>query len=86
LWKSVEKPWQQRAPIAAPFNASCGAGLAGSSCAAIAPVRACSACAGDYEDPGRMAGEPDEEIDEDEPRGREDLHEAAEEEFPAEGV
>jgi hypothetical protein len=41
---------------------------------------------GDYEDPDRTAGEPDEEIDQDEPRGREDLHEAAEEEFPAEGV
>jgi hypothetical protein len=75
------KPWQQRASIAAPFKAGCGDGPAGSSRAAIAPVRACSACAGDYEDPDRTAGEPDEESDEDEPRAREDLQEAAEKSF-----
>lgn len=43
-------------------------------------MRACSACAGDYEDPGRTAWTPDDEQDE----GRDDTPRATTEEFPAE--
>lgn len=41
-------------------------------------MRACSACAGDYEDPDRTAGRPDEGDDE-----LDDAEETLEEEFPA---
>jgi hypothetical protein len=49
----------------------------------LVAMRACSACAGDYEDPDRTAGEPDEEIEEGPARGQEDLPAADEEGFPA---
>jgi hypothetical protein len=47
-------------------------------------MRACSACAGDYEDPDRATDEAGEEIEEGPPRGQEDLPAADEKEFPAE--
>jgi hypothetical protein len=43
-------------------------------------LRACSACAGDYEDPDRTAWTPDEPDDE----GRDEAPSATTEEFPAE--
>jgi len=43
-------------------------------------MRACSACAGDYEDPDRTAWTPDEPDDE----GRDDAPGTTTEEFPAE--
>jgi hypothetical protein len=43
-------------------------------------LRACSACAGDYEDPDRTAWRPDDPDDE----GRDDAPGATTEEFPAE--
>jgi len=43
------------------------------------PLRACSACAGDYEDPDRTAGMFDEADDE----GSDGSHDTSAEEFPA---
>jgi hypothetical protein len=43
-------------------------------------MRACSACAGDYEDPDRTVWTPDDAEDED----RDDAPRATTEEFPAE--
>jgi hypothetical protein len=43
-------------------------------------VRACSACAGDYEDPERIAWSPDDSDDEEREEGRQ----APNEQFPAE--
>ena len=48
--------------------------------AATVEIRACSACAGDYEDPDRTAWAPDGEEEEE----RNDALVAAPEEFPAE--
>jgi hypothetical protein len=73
------KTWQQGATLAAPKRPNRGARLVDGGCAAITSLHACSACAGDYEDPDRTAGEPDEE----EARAREDAPEATGEEFPA---
>jgi hypothetical protein len=50
----------------------------------VVAMRACSACAGDYEDPDRATDEAGEEIEEGPPRGQEDLPAADEKEFPAE--
>jgi len=45
----------------------------------LAPLRACSACAGDYEDPDRTAGMSDEAADEE----RDETLGTGAEEFPA---
>jgi hypothetical protein len=47
-------------------------------------MRACSACAGDYEDPERTAWSPDDPDGEEREDGREEEREAPNEEFPAE--
>jgi len=44
-------------------------------------LRACSACAGDYEDPDRTAGTPEEELDGENLRACEEIDEEG---FPAE--
>jgi hypothetical protein len=72
------KPWQQATELAAPKRSNCSARSADGG-AALAALHACSACAGDYEDPDRTAWGPDEE----EARDRENAPEATEEEFPA---
>ncbi|MGB2899290.1 MAG: hypothetical protein WBB89_08500 [Candidatus Acidiferrum sp.] len=61
------KPRRQTDAAAAPSGASCAAQRAEHG-GAMAGVRACSACAGDYEDPDRTAWTPDEDGGE----GRED--------------
>ncbi len=48
--------------------------------AGVAGMRACSACAGDYEDPDRTAWTPDDAVDEE----REEAPAAGGEEIPAE--
>jgi hypothetical protein len=73
------KIWQRAAACAAPERSNCGARRADGGCAAIAALHACSACAGDYEDPDRTAWTAN-VADGDE---REDAPEATEEEFPA---
>jgi hypothetical protein len=48
-------------------------------------LRACSACAGDYEDPDRTAWAPDDaEVDADDGQERDAIRDAAIEKFPAE--
>jgi hypothetical protein len=47
-------------------------------------MRACSACAGDYEDPERTAWSPDDPDGEEREDGREEERQALKEEFPAE--
>lgn len=47
-------------------------------------LRACSACAGDYEDPERTAWSPDDPDDEEREDEREEERQAPNEEFPAE--
>jgi len=47
-------------------------------------LRACSACAGDYEDPERTAWSSDDPEDEEREDGREEEQRAPNEEFPAE--
>jgi hypothetical protein len=46
----------------------------------MSALRACSACAGDYEDPDRAVGPTSEEVDD----SREDAEDANVDEFPAE--
>ena len=73
------KTWRQRKGAAAgphgqdgaPSNGECGAGLM---------MRACSACAGDYEDPDRTAWAPVEAAEAE----RDDPLDGEREEFPAE--
>jgi hypothetical protein len=74
MWKSVENAEQEMAGTRrryGPVRQSAGKARA------PAPLRACSACAGDYEDPERTAGmfdEPDdEESDESLDPGAEEL-------------
>jgi len=74
------KHWQQAAALAAPARVSVGASQAESGCSWIAALHACSACAGDYEDPDRTAWPSDTE--EDDPR--DDARDADAEKFPAE--
>jgi hypothetical protein len=58
------------------FLSDCGAEMPG--------MRACSACAGDYEDPERSAWSPDDPDGEEREDGREEERQALKEEFPAE--
>jgi hypothetical protein len=59
--------------FAAPERSSGSSRPAGGAYRPLVAMRACSACAGDYEDPDRAAGDPDEEIEEGPARGQEDL-------------
>ena len=70
------KLWRQQGVVAAPSGAHCDGGEANHGGVA-ARLQACSACAGDYEDPDRTAWTPDE------PGGEEREDERAER-FPAE--
>jgi len=70
------KLWRQQGAAATPWRASCDGGEAKNGGVA-ARLQACSACAGDYEDPDRTASTPDE------PGGEEREDERAEQ-FPAE--
>jgi hypothetical protein len=47
-------------------------------------VRACSACAGDYEDPERTVWSPDDPVGEEREDEREEKQQGLKEEFPAE--
>jgi hypothetical protein len=78
LWKSVEDfsghGSGRRTDVGPLEPAACA-----DSGAAPQPLRACSACAGDYEDPDRTAGGPDAE----EQEGEADGEETSGDEFPA---
>ena len=86
LWKSVENPGRLGVPRGGPATPLLPAFLAVSG-ASQPPLRTCSACAGDYEDPDRTAWTLDPEEDQDGPR--ESAEERAEnrgehsDEFPA---
>jgi hypothetical protein len=68
--------------VAEPAAAWAGGARAGSRPLAL---RACSACAGDYEDPDRTAWAPDDaEVDADDAQERDAARDAATEKFPAE--
>jgi hypothetical protein len=47
-------------------------------------LRACSACAGDYEDPDRTAWTPDDEAEDSGAQATDDVKSAVTEKFPAE--
>ena len=71
VWRQAQRTAAQYAMRGGVYTIN-GAGVTGA-------MRACSACAGDYEDPDRTAWTPDDADDE-----REDEPRATTEEFPAE--
>jgi hypothetical protein len=60
LWKSVENV-SALGMGAAVYGEPLQPAFCGEPPVSLPPLRACSACAGDYEDPDRTAGTPDEE-------------------------
>ena len=56
LWKSVENVSRSRKPLAGTELLSLAVLREPSGATSLLPVEACSACAGDYEDPDRTAG------------------------------
>ena len=72
LWRQAQRTAAQYAMRGGVYTIN-GAGVTGA-------MRACSACAGDYEDPDRTACTPDSAEDE----GDDDVPRATTEEFPAE--
>lgn len=73
------KVWRQESGPAARHEMLAGA-YSGTGEGGAKELRACSACAGDYEDPDRTAWTPDDVEDEE----RDDAPGATTEEFPAE--
>jgi hypothetical protein len=56
LWKSVENVSRSRKPLAGMEMLPLAVLRDPSGAASLQPMEACSACAGDYEDPDRTAG------------------------------
>ena len=78
--ENCEKRWQASQRTAARYEAQHTVySIAGA--AVVSEMRACSACAGDYEDPDRTARAPDDAEDPE----FDDAPGATVEEFPAEG-
>jgi hypothetical protein len=74
----VEKVERQIVPVGADARSNARVCQTNGS-AGIAALRACSACAGDYEDPEPTAWPGDEKAED----AREDAEDTAEDEFPA---
>jgi hypothetical protein len=77
--EKCEKLWQPGGELVGLHGEACSISRAG----ATFKMRACSACAGDYEDPDRTASAPD-DADDAEDAGCDDARSATTEEFPAE--
>ena len=76
--ENCAKPWEQGDKAAAP-RIYAAAGYSINAAKGMAEVQACSACAGDYEDPDRSAWNDDDEDEDSESSVRKNAKE-----FPAE--